>query len=127
MIFFLALVEKIDPCTWSPCGIYSQCRNINEQAVCSCLPGFIGSPPGCRPECVVSTECSSDKACINKKCANPCPASCGLNTNCRVINHSPICTCKDGFTGDPLTRCFLLPRKKFLPSYYVRLKCNIFK
>lgn len=93
--------------------------------MCSCLPSFIGSPPACRPECVVSTECSLDKSCINQKCTNPCPASCGLSTNCRVVNHSPICTCKNGYTGDPLTRCFLLPSKTFSPLCYNCLQSEI--
>lgn len=100
-----------DPCNPSPCGPNSQCRVSNGQAVCSCLPEYTGSPPGCRPECVVSAECPANKACINQKCVNPCPSPCGLNTNCEVLNHSPICACKQGFTGDPFTRCFPVPRK----------------
>lgn len=94
-----------NPCTPSPCGPNSQCRNVNEQAVCSCLPNFIGAPPNCRPECVVSSECSSDKACINQKCRDPCPNTCGLGAQCSTRNHSPICACPPGFTGDPFTKC----------------------
>lgn len=102
-------MEHVNPCQPSPCGPNSQCREINEQAVCSCLPNYIGSPPGCRPECTVSTECPHDKACINQKCGDPCPGSCGLNANCQVIKHSPICSCQSGHTGDPFTRCYHLP------------------
>lgn len=94
-----------NPCFPSPCGPNSQCRVNNEQAVCTCLPEYIGSPPGCRPECVVNAECPSDKACISQKCSDPCPSACGLNTRCVVRNHSPICSCKESFTGDPFTRC----------------------
>lgn len=104
--------ELINPCNPSPCGPNSQCREANGQAVCSCLPNYIGSPPGCRPECVVSTECTSTKACINQKCGDPCVGVCGLNTKCQVVNHSPICTCNPGHTGDPFTRCYPKPRKK---------------
>lgn len=32
--------------------------------------------------------------------------ACGFNTECRVQNHIPICSCKQGFTGDPFTQCF---------------------
>ncbi|CAH1100710.1 unnamed protein product [Psylliodes chrysocephalus] len=103
------VVEHVNPCQPSPCGPNSQCREINEQAVCSCLPNYIGSPPGCRPECTVSTECPHDKACINQKCGDPCPGTCGLNANCQVIKHSPICSCQSGHTGDPFTRCYHLP------------------
>ncbi|VEN50381.1 unnamed protein product, partial [Callosobruchus maculatus] len=101
--------EPKNPCQPSPCGPNSQCREVNGQAVCSCLPNYIGSPPGCRPECTVSSECAQDKACINQKCSDPCPGTCGLNANCQVINHSPICSCKAQFTGDPFTRCFPIP------------------
>jgi len=103
--------EPGDPCAPSPCGPNSQCRNVNGQAVCSCLPTYIGSPPGCRPECVVSSECAQNRACVNQKCVDPCPGTCGLNARCEVINHSPICSCQFGFTGDPFTRCFTIPRK----------------
>lgn len=100
-----------DPCNPSPCGPNSQCRNVNEQAVCSCLPNYITSPPGCRPECVVSNECPQNRACANQKCVDPCPGTCGLNARCNVINHSPICSCKSEYTGDPFTRCYRIPRK----------------
>jgi hypothetical protein len=66
----------------------------------------VGSPPNCRPECVVNSECARNRACINQNCSDPCRNSCGLNANCKVINHSPICFCNDGFTGDPFTQCF---------------------
>lgn len=100
------------PCNPSPCGPNSQCREVNEQAVCSCLPEFSGSPPSCRPECVVSSECALNKACIKQKCSDPCPGTCGLQAKCEVINHSPICSCNRGHTGDPFTRCYPIPRKQ---------------
>lgn len=103
--------EPGDPCNPSPCGPNSQCKQVNGQGVCSCLPNYIGSPPGCRPECVVSSECPQNRACLNQKCVDPCPGPCGLNTRCEVINHSPICSCRQGFTGDPFSRCFTIPRK----------------
>lgn len=103
--------EYVNPCHPSPCGPNSQCREINGQAVCSCLPEYRGSPPGCRPECVTSSECPSDKSCANQKCIDPCPGTCGVGATCRVINHSPICSCPSGYTGNPLTRCQLIPRK----------------
>lgn len=74
---------------------------------CSCLPSYIGAPPNCRPECVSSTECASNLACINKKCTDPCPGSCGLNAECRVVSHTPNCVCLTGFSGDPFTQCMI--------------------
>jgi len=93
------------PCNPSPCGPNSQCREINGQAVCSCVPGFIGSPPACRPECIVSSECGQNEACSNQKCRNPCPGTCGVGARCEVVNHNPICSCPARFTGDPFIRC----------------------
>lgn len=121
MIFFMIVTvavieEKGDPCRPSPCGPNSQCRDVNGQGVCSCLPGYQGSPPGCRPECVVSSECPQNRACNNQKCTDPCIGTCGLNAKCQVINHSPICTCTQGYTGDPFSRCQPIPRKY--------MKCN---
>lgn len=106
-----ATIKESDPCNPSPCGSNSQCRTVNEHAVCTCLANFIGTPPNCRPECVVNSECSRELACIDKRCRSPCVNSCGINTQCKVINHSPICICNIGYTGDPFIKCFPAPRK----------------
>lgn len=89
----------------SPCGPFSQCRVVNLHAVCSCQANYVGAPPMCRPECSVSTDCPQDKACINQKCRDPCPGTCGLNARCNVVNHNPICSCPSGQVGDPFIRC----------------------
>jgi hypothetical protein len=113
--FHLAVQEepKTQPCQPSPCGPYSQCREINGHAVCSCQANYIGSPPMCKPECMISADCALDKACINTKCQDPCPGTCGLNARCQVVNHNPICSCPAGFTGDPFVRCLQERRKTF--------------
>lgn len=108
---FVAIKEYVNPCQPSPCGPNSQCRELNEQAVCSCLPEYVGAPPACRPECTISSECVQDKACVAKKCVDPCPGTCGEQALCRVLNHSPICSCRAGFTGDAFYRCLPIPRK----------------
>lgn len=100
-----------NPCNPSPCGPNSQCREVNNQAVCSCLQNYMGNPPGCRPECTISTECLLDKACVNQKCIDPCLGVCGINAACVVVNHSPICSCKSGHNGDPFTKCHVPERK----------------
>ena len=109
--------DVTNPCSALPCGPNSQCREVNGQAVCSCLPNYIGSPPNCRPECVTSSECPITQACTNQKCSDPCLQTCGLNAKCKVINHSPICSCDSGYTGDPFTRCYLVPRKSYFRKY----------
>lgn len=96
---------QAQPCSPSPCGPNSQCRPINNQAVCSCLPTFIGTPPSCRPECTISAECPLNEACNNHKCINPCLGSCGIGAKCEVVNHNPICSCPPQYTGDPFARC----------------------
>lgn len=105
-LILVTQMEAIYPCTPSPCGPNSQCRELNNQAVCSCLPSFIGNPPMCRPECTTSAECPTNLACVNNKCVDPCPGVCGQSANCRVINHSPLCICNSGFTGDPFSICY---------------------
>ena len=102
-----------DPCSPSPCGPNSQCRQVNGQAVCSCLAEYSGAPPNCRPECVVNAECPSNRACHKFKCTDPCPGTCGIGARCEVINHNPICSCPQGLTGDPFTRCSEIPSKLF--------------
>lgn len=99
--------DPIDPCVPSPCGPYSNCRVIDTRPVCSCQANYYGAPPYCRPECTINSECAMDRACINQKCVDPCPGSCGYNARCRVINHSPICTCNPGYTGNPFEHCSL--------------------
>lgn len=102
----------VHPCNPSPCGPNSQCREINGQAVCSCVPGYIGSPPTCRPECITSSECNLDKACVNQKCIDPCPGTCGIGAKCQVVNHNPICSCQTPHTGDPFVKCVLCKTRK---------------
>lgn len=94
-----------DPCYPNPCGLFSQCINRNGVPGCSCLPEYTGSPPNCKPECSISQDCLSSQACIRQKCMDPCPGSCGLNAQCNVINHTPICTCFENYIGDPFTSC----------------------
>ncbi|XP_046391540.1 neurogenic locus notch homolog protein 4-like [Ischnura elegans] len=94
------------PCNPSPCGPNSQCRVLNNVAVCSCLPEYVGSPPSCRPECVVNSECNLNQACSNQKCRDPCPGTCGTGARCEVVNHNPICSCPSHMTGDPFVRCY---------------------
>ncbi len=68
--------------------------------MCSCKANYIGSPPYCRPECVISQECPRDRACVNEKCVDPCIGACGANSKCDVVNHTPFCSCLAGYEGD---------------------------
>lgn len=64
---------------------------------------------------------------MKQKCQDPCPGSCGVNAYCNVYNHNPICSCIDGYTGDPFTSCYIKPtsRKYFCSVKIVdhRIRC----
>ena len=50
------------------------------------------------PTTFTASFVSSDSKC------NPSP--CGVNTDCTVKSGRPICSCPDGFDGNPFTACF---------------------
>ena len=98
----------LNPCDPPPCGPHSQCQVVSGQAECSCLAGKIGRVPNCRPECTVSSDCFANEACVGQKCVDPCPGSCAPNAECRVVNHSPVCTCRPGYSGDAYIQCNII-------------------
>lgn len=95
----------MNPCVPNPCGNFGQCNNVRGSYVCHCLPNYYGSPPYCRPECSVNSDCPNTKSCANERCIDPCPGSCGMDAVCNVINHVPNCACKPGYEGDAFVRC----------------------
>lgn len=110
--------ERPAPCTPSPCGANAVCRVSGNAGTCSCLPDYIGNPyEGCRPECVVNSDCPVNLACVRSKCRDPCPGACGQNAVCNAVNHVPMCSCIQGYSGDPFRYCSLSPvnRKKSTP------------
>lgn len=106
-----------NPCAvLEPCQRPADCQVVASLPVrtmiCVCPPGYISSGSGtCNPvtavieigACISDTDCSSDRACHNGICKDPC--DCGPNAACRVKNHKPICTCKQGFDGNPSIGC----------------------
>ena len=67
---------------------------------------YVLSFPEPRPECVRDPDCSSQLACINEKCKNPCYShTCGRKAECKVKNHRPTCVCLPGLIGNPRTIC----------------------
>lgn len=85
------------------------CKTINNVPVCSCMNNYIGVPPNCRSECSINSDCPANKACIREKCRDPCPGSCGLYAQCSVVNHTPVCTCPESYTGNPFDSCYSKP------------------
>lgn len=106
------------PCFSSPCGPNAICRERNGAGSCICIDYFYGDPyTGCRPECVMNTDCARDRSCFNNKCVDPCSGTCGQNTECRVTNHVPSCYCLPGYTGNSLHACTpVLSKTYFLIS-----------
>lgn len=100
-----------DPCLPSPCGPHSSCRSEGGRAVCACEPGTLGAPPSCRPQCVINQDCPLALACLAGSCVNPCAGSCGFNARCVVQNHRPLCSCDEGYSGDPFAGCNPLESK----------------
>lgn len=101
--------QIVSPCTPSPCGANAICKEQSGVGSCICLSDYIGNPyEGCRPECVMNSDCPANRACIRSKCQDPCPGACGQNSLCQVINHAPTCICIQGYTGDPFRFCSLI-------------------
>lgn len=99
-----------DPCNKSPCGINTQCKN----GICECIKDYQGDPYfGCKPECISSTDCPTDKVCSRNKCVKPCPGMCAPNAECNVYNHIPICTCPEGTSGNAFIGCHV-PDGKYM-------------
>ncbi len=95
-----------NPCVPSPCGPNSVCQVASSgEAQCACQDKMIGTAPNCRPECLVSSDCRVDRACVNQICVDPCPGTCATNAECRVVQHSPVCSCREGFEGNGFDQC----------------------
>lgn len=69
------------------------------------MQNYIGVPPNCRPECTINPECPPHQACMQQKCRNPCEGICGVNAECSVVNHNAVCSCIEGYRGDPFSLC----------------------
>lgn len=103
-----------DPCVPNPCGRNAIARVSGNRCICECESNFFGDPfVECKRECEYNRDCAITLACSNYKCVDPCANDiCGINAQCRVQNHNAICSCIDGYFGDPFTRCDL---RKLLP------------
>lgn len=106
-----------NPCTViEPCFAPSECQVEPSEPVrtmiCVCPEGYISSGSGsCKPvppileigECSTDTDCPAEKACVKGICTDPC--DCGVNAECRVRDHKPVCACAVGYIGNPDIEC----------------------
>lgn len=106
-----------NPCSiFEPCIRPAECEVVGSVPVrtmiCICPPGYISSGSGtCNPTkpikdfgiCISDKDCPANKACFSGICRDPC--NCGSNAECRIKDHKPICTCKQGYDGNPEIEC----------------------
>ena len=117
------IIEDVNPCLPSPCGSNAVCSERNKAAACQCIPEYFGDPyVACRPECVVNSDCPSNKACQRNKCIDPCPGTCGINAECNVRNHIAMCVCLPGYIGDPFVSCKLKPLIGKIRDFVYKIK-----
>ncbi|OTF84222.1 hypothetical protein BLA29_008012, partial [Euroglyphus maynei] len=125
-----------NPCElFGACGQNALCKPLNHDRICTCIPDFTGDPRiSCErvlppPECFSDVECPTehicknqhgcrstlncpkDKTCVQEKCINPCKQSgaCGRNAICLASSHVAVCSCPNGFIGDPNVECKEIP------------------
>jgi hypothetical protein len=110
-LVFIDDVAKPLTCDQVQCGANAVCKKSNGMTICVCRQQYYGNPYlSCRPECVINTDCGQTLACINNKCVNPCLGVCGVNAQCQVVNHFPVCFCQQDYSGDPFVSCYQAAR-----------------
>lgn len=64
--------------------------------------------PSSTPECTSDSDCPILRACVNQRCQDPCAVSnpCGTSAECLVSNHRPVCSCQQGWAGNPQVQCY---------------------
>lgn len=80
--------------------------------ICTCPEGWVPNESGdCHaiivpipPGCLSDNDCSNNEACINRLCRSPC-SDCGSNADCSVQNHRAVCSCRNGYDGNPNIAC----------------------
>lgn len=107
-VFVVVLYQPFEDCV--QCGPNAVYREHNGVGACVCMQNYFGDPfIGCRPECLQSSDCAYNMACINSKCIDPCDNACGQNAECACVNHSPMCYCIPDHTGNALYGCHRIP------------------
>lgn len=111
----LAGCRRVDFCAKQVCHRSALCINKIAGFECHCPPERnIGSPygePGCRgpnecpngnSDCPPSAVCEANEHGL-LMCFNPCEQAdaCGPNALCSVVNRQRVCTCPEGFAGNP--------------------------
>lgn len=102
--------QSSNPCSPNPCGPNTRCSLNNYGiALCRCIDGYVpdgNTINGCKPQCTSDGECPSEYRCRSQSCVRVCvQGACGVRAQCKAQNHRALCTCPDGYRGDPNVRC----------------------
>ncbi|GLH00238.1 Uncharacterized protein GBIM_06672, partial [Gryllus bimaculatus] len=123
--------ECVNPCLLgAPCAVTAECYGDAHRAACRCPPGFAGDPfRRCeRAECRVDSDCPRDKACLQRRCVDPCAAvadpPCAANALCFAQNHAAGCRCPEHLpAGDPFAFCEARPPPAHRPECRSDVDC----
>lgn len=55
--------------------------------------------------CTADDTCPQEQACRNGHCERVV-CDCSPNSDCRIVNRKPVCTCREGYAGDPTVACY---------------------
>jgi len=98
-----------DPCSLGQCASNADCRSDGDRAICSCPHGYRGAPDALthceKLECISHRDCNDNEVCESTRCVDPCSPNihCGANARCEARNHAPVCSCPEGYRGDPIS------------------------
>lgn len=109
--------EIEDLCSKNKCGVGAICENTSTGYNCICPDGSIPDPNpfiqcssilkcADNKDCPGNSICNENKQClcphpnIGNDCRHPCESlSCGINSECVLINGRSQCQCLEGFNG----------------------------
>lgn len=81
--------------------------------MCQCPPDTYTDPNGrCKAiihveqQCHIDSDCNTVEKCIKGSCIEACKVDiCGINAQCKSLNHQALCTCPPGYVGNPHIEC----------------------